>query len=102
MKLDLSDTAGIRLLSEAADAERCWQIYRNPVAAARPGLAWALLPTGKGVTDTLLHLIDLPIEDDAPAQLHADYLAALTTRRDRAVAAWIAYQAPMEKPAHVH
>ncbi len=100
MMLDLSDLDGVRLLTDYAEAERCWHIFANPAAVARPALAWGSLPLGLPVRETLLNLLSMPIEADPPPDLHAHYLALLTTRRSAALAAWQARNQP--RNAHVH
>ena len=95
MKLDLKDTAGIKLLAELSDAERCWAIYRNPVAVQRPVAAWTILPLGNGVREPLLRLMDEPAED-VPPDIYQTYLARLHVRLEQARAAWQAYLAHKE------
>ena len=91
-----------RLLANAADAERCWHIYKHIASVLRPGLAWGMLPLGLGVTETLVRLLAEQIEDDAPADAHKFYLDQLAARRDRARTAWHSYSASKEPPTHVH
>ena len=99
---DLSDTLGIRLLANAADAERCLAIYKNPEAHLRPVAAWTVLPVGYGVVDTLMALATQPVETDCEPDFYQHHLAILQGRRDDALALWSMHRQPTERAEYVN
>lgn len=101
MMFDLSDKIGLKLLSAVGEAERCFHIFANPLAAERPVAAWLMLPRGLGVAETLLRLAGLPPDSAEERAVHRVYLDLLAARRATAQAAWQSHLASLEKPRHV-
>ena len=99
MKIDTNDIEGCRLLAEVGEATRALHIFKNPIAAARPFSAWAAIPFGDRVGETLTRLEREPEEHDP--ELHALYLRTLELRHQRALAAWHKYTAAKEGRTHV-
>lgn len=88
-------TDAMKLHAELVDAERAFAIYSHPASAARPMLAWVMLPLGLTIRQTIKLIMEKPLEIE-PDDEYATRILMLQARRQRARAAWAAHEVELK------